>query len=114
MSPGPRPSSTCDASFSRGLTARVCVLAWLLYVVQPNRAIAQNRIEYRYEDYNEDGPRMHVRTHPGIAEGEFSSRVTGRVQFVYDAITGASPTGGYPAIDSGGKVPLNDVPINDI
>jgi hypothetical protein len=77
-----------------GLTLGLAlVLQWLW----PLRARAENRVEYRYEDYAEDRDRIRIQTHSAYAEQEINSHIAVRGQFVYDAISGATPTGGLPA-----------------
>lgn len=91
----------------------VVLLSVLLRLIQPHRAAAEDRIEYRWENYAEDGNRMDIRTHAAYAEAELNSKVTVRGQFVYDSISGASPTGGPPEFGST-RVPVNGFPIQDI
>ncbi len=57
------------------------------------KAGAEDRVEYRFEDYNEDNHRMHIQTHAAGFEAEFFSRITAKGLFVYDSISGATPTG---------------------
>ncbi len=100
-------------SFSARSSLVAIAVAVGLRLVPPARMIAEDRVEYRYEDYNEDGNRMHIRTHSAYFEKELNSRITARGNFVYDSISGASPTGGAPAYGTD-KVPVNEFPIHDI
>ena len=90
------------------LPGAALVLAWLAECWQPQKLSAQNRIEYRYEDYQEDAGRMHIRTHSAFFETELDPKFVVRGQAVYDGISGATPTGGLPAIGSR-QVPLVDI-----
>ena len=91
---------------SRRFTA--LLFALLFRLVQPPRAAAENKIEYRYEDYNEDNGRMHIRTHAVGFEQELNAKVTAKGLLVYDGISGATPTGELPALGSS-QVPLANV-----
>ncbi|MBI3416904.1 MAG: DUF3570 domain-containing protein [Verrucomicrobia bacterium] len=84
------------------------LLAILLRLVQPPRAAAENKVEYRYEDYNEDNGRIHIRTHSVGFEQELTSKVTAKGLLVYDGISGATPTGEPPALRST-EVPLANI-----
>src|SRR5438132_8810920 len=90
------------------LLGRGYVVALLLRVLHPPRAMAEDRIEYRYEDYNEDNNRMHIRTHTVGFEKELSSMITAKGLLIYDGISGATPTGELPARGSN-EPPLANV-----
>jgi Protein of unknown function (DUF3570) len=87
---------------------RTSVLAALLQLATPARGRAENRVEYRYEDYIEDNDRIRIRTHSVYAEQALNSKVTVKGNFVYDGISGASPSGGIPAAGSD-QVPLQQL-----
>lgn len=70
---------------------------------QPLRA--EVAVQYRFEDYAEDAHRTEVRTHAVLVEAELPGDQTVRGQFVADAISGATPTGGPPPKGSD-QVPL--------
>lgn len=69
------------------------------------RVRGENHFDYKYEDYAEERDRIHVRTHGVLFEIEASSMVSVHGEAVYDAISGATPTGGPPPPGSN-RVPL--------
>lgn len=73
------------------------LLALVLSVVDPRRLRGEDRAQYRYEDYNEDGARMRTQTHAIWFEYDLHSKLALRGQYVHDTISGATPTGGLPA-----------------
>lgn len=81
------------------------LFAFLSRLLHPSRVLAEDRVEYRYEDYNEDSDRMHIRTHAIRFDAGLSSKITARGMLVYDGISGATPTGELPATGSD-QVPL--------
>lgn len=74
-------------------------LAFALYLLQVNRALAQNHVDYRFESYQEDGHRMSIDTQSFLFEVKPAPWVSILGEAVYDAISGATPTGGPPATD---------------
>jgi opacity protein-like surface antigen len=54
-------------------------------------------VDYRYEDYIEDDDRIHIRTHAVYAEQALNARAVVKGNFVYDGISGATPTGAAAA-----------------
>jgi Protein of unknown function (DUF3570) len=74
------------------------------------RAKADDRIEYRYEDYQEDAGRIHVRTQTAYFESQLTPYLTLKGDVGYDGISGATPTGGPPPPGSS-QVPM--VPLYD-
>jgi Protein of unknown function (DUF3570) len=81
------------------------LLALALHCVQSLRARAEDTVQYRYEDYKEDGGRVRVHTQTSYFETDFNPRVAVKGEFVYDAISGATPTGAPPTT-GGNQVPL--------
>jgi hypothetical protein len=73
----------------------------VLRLLQPVRVTAEDHVEYRFEDYKEEGGRIHIRTHTAAFEKELTSRITTKGMLVYDGISGATPTGEAPAAGSG-------------
>lgn len=55
---------------------------------------------YRYEDYREDNGRIHVRTHTIASQVELTPWLSAKGKYVYDGISGATPTGAPPAAGS--------------
>lgn len=80
----------------------VLTLAFLILsrLCQPPRAGAEDRVEYRYEEYIEDHNRMHVRTHALGFDLDLASKITAHGLLVYDGISGATPTGELPPLGS--------------
>ncbi len=79
------------------------ILALQFCALQRNRA--ENQVDSRYEDYSEDNGRIHVQTESIFFDQELNSRLSLSGEFVYDAISGASPTGAPPP-DGSKQVPL--------
>jgi opacity protein-like surface antigen len=73
------------------------LIALFLQCVSAIRARAENRVDYRYEDYIEDDDRIHIRTHAVYAEQALNARAVVKGNFVYDGISGATPTGAAAA-----------------
>lgn len=71
-------------------------LAGVLHLAMPGRTRAENRADYRYEDYSEDGGRIHVRTHAAYFNTELRPWLELQGNFVYDGISGATPLGAPP------------------
>ncbi|HTH46788.1 MAG TPA: DUF3570 domain-containing protein, partial [Candidatus Limnocylindria bacterium] len=69
------------------------------------QARAEDTVAYRYEDYQEEGGRVRVHTQTAYFETALDPRVAFKGEFVYDSISGATPTGA-PAPAGGGPVPL--------
>jgi hypothetical protein len=79
--------------------AAVLALAVSLYVLQLHRALGEDHIDYRYENYREEGDRIGVDTHSLLFEQRITPWLSIRGHGVYDAISGATPTGAPPAAD---------------
>jgi opacity protein-like surface antigen len=73
------------------------LVALLLQCVSAIRSRAENRVDYRYEDYIEDNDRIHIRTHAVYAEQALNAKAVVKGNFVYDGISGATPTGAAAA-----------------
>lgn len=80
-------------------------LAVLIRLLEPARLHAEDRVEYRYEEYKEDDNRMDIRTHAVGYEMALSAKVSTKGLLVYDSISGATPTGEAPPTGSN-QVPL--------
>ena len=81
------------------------ITSFVLRILHPSRSNAEDRVEYRYEDYREDNGRIHIRTHGVGFEADLGSKVTAKGLLVYDGISGATPTGEPPARGS------NELPL---
>ena len=68
------------------------LLAAVLQLAQQMRGRAEDVIAYRYENYREDAGRVAIDTQTAYFEATLSPRVAVKGQFVYDAISGATPT----------------------
>ncbi|HAB18330.1 MAG TPA: DUF3570 domain-containing protein [Verrucomicrobiota bacterium] len=75
---------------------RAAFLAGLLCLFEPLRPQAQDRVEYRFEGYYEDGNRTDVNTSAVYVEKELNPNLVLQGEFIFDSISGATPTGGPP------------------
>lgn len=85
-----------------------CALA--LHWLQLSRAHAEDHADYRYSFYKEEDGRIEVNTHAFLFEKLLLQPLSIKGEFVYDAISGASPTGS-PPVGNSHQVPL--VPMQD-
>ncbi len=88
-----------DLSRTSSSSIRALGLA-LMVILNLGRSIrtsAEDRVEYRFEDYREDSGRVKVQTQTAYFETDLNPKVAVKGQFVYDSISGATPTGGPPA-----------------
>jgi hypothetical protein len=85
-----------------------CAIAFLLRVFHPQRVTAADRAEFKYELYKEEGDRIEVNTGIFQFEKSLGASTILRGETVYDAISGASPTGGPPPRGSS-QVPLAEL-----
>ncbi len=89
----------------RGWTETSWLLALLLRLFQPQRAAAEDHAEFKYELYKENNRRIEVNTGLFQFEKSLGASTIVRGETVYDAISGASPTGG-PPLPGKKRVPL--------
>src|SRR6185503_9983662 len=80
-------------------------LAISLPALLTQRLRAEDRVDYRFHDYREEADRIQVQTHSAFFEWAAHASLTLSGEFVYDAISGASPTGAPPPAGSD-QVPL--------
>jgi hypothetical protein len=71
-------------------------LALALQLLQLQRGRAENHVDARYEDYQEEDGRMHVQTLALDSDLQLTPSVSAHGEFVYDAVSGATPNGGLP------------------
>ncbi len=58
-----------------------------------NRAQGEDHFDFRYENYREDHHRIKVDTYSALFDTKLTSWLSAKGEVVYDAISGASPTG---------------------
>lgn len=92
-------------------SGNIVVLAWLLSVAMPARTRAESRADYRYEDYSEEGGRIHIRTHGFYFNEELKPWLAVQGNYIYDGISGATPTGAPPLP---GQNTVRKVNVSDI
>jgi hypothetical protein len=71
-------------------------LAAGLPLLSLHRAHGEDHVDYRFEYYKEESDRIDVWTHSGLFETKLTSWLSLKGEVVYDAISGASPTGSPP------------------
>jgi hypothetical protein len=67
-----------------------------LFSLHAVQARGENTAGYRYENYKEGGDRINIETQSGLFEIAPKSWLTLKTDVVYDAISGATPTGAPP------------------
>ena len=72
---------------------------------------AEDRVDYKYEDYSEENGRIRVKTSSILFEKELSENINTQGAFVYDGISGATPTGAPPIP---GEYEVDTTEITDI
>ena len=70
----------------------------LIRSFEAQRALAegQNHVDFKYEDYKEEAGRVEVSTYSAAFDTAITSSLTLRGGYIYDSISGATPTGGPP------------------
>ena len=77
----------------------------LLQLLHSGKTHAEDHVDYRFEDYDEEHGRIQVFTHSALFEQALGAAVNAKGEFVYDSISGATPTGAPPPAGSN-QVPL--------
>ena len=90
---------------SRSHMARVVALGFLLRLFSPPKACAENQVATKFENYHEQHGRIEVDTFGFFVESSLRSSLIAKGEFIYDAISGATPTGG-PPLPGSDQVPL--------
>jgi hypothetical protein len=80
-------------------TVAVVALGILLHTLPVKRIRAEDRVDYKYEDYSEEKGRIQIRTHSLLFEQDLIPELTLQGALVYDGISGATPTGAPPMPD---------------
>jgi len=85
-------------------------LSLMLHLASLHRTRAENRVDYRYEDYAEENGRIHIQTQGAYFETSLSSATALKGNFIYDAISGATPTGApyLPGTNAVNAVQMDD------
>jgi hypothetical protein len=86
----------------------IVAIALLVQFFTGPRSRSEDQIAYKEEYYREDGNRIDIETHSLYFEKAINSVLSLKGEYVYDGISGASPTGGIPAPGSK-KVPVANV-----
>lgn len=74
----------------------VLTLAVSLHLLQLSRARGQDHADYRFESYKEDAGRISIETHSALFNVKLAPWLDLKGEVVYDAISGATPTGAPP------------------
>ncbi|MBI2929048.1 MAG: DUF3570 domain-containing protein [Verrucomicrobia bacterium] len=75
------------------------------------KARAEDHLDYKYEAYLEEKGRIQIHTHSALLEKNIAAWLNLKAEFVYDGISGATPTGG-PPLPGRSEVPT--VEIDDV
>lgn len=71
----------------------IALSLWLVLFAVPGRTKAEDRADYRYEDYKEGDGRIHVQTHGAYFDVALRPWLSVQGNYIYDSISGATPTG---------------------
>jgi hypothetical protein len=75
------------------------------------RVQAEDHFDYKYEDYREENGRIHIQTHTALFSVDLKPWITVKGSYVYDGISGATPTGEAP---KNGSAQVPTVQVEDI
>ena len=70
---------------------RAAVTASAMLLFANPRLRAEDRVDYRYEDYAEENGRIHVQTHGAFFEASLTPWLSLKGNYIYDAIGPAVP-----------------------
>lgn len=83
-------------------------VAVLTQLFTGSRSRSEDQVAYKDEYYLENGNRIDIQTHSLYFEKAINSVLSLKAEYVYDGISGASPTGGIP-LPGSKKVPVANV-----
>jgi len=86
-----RTARRLHRTWRRGMCAAIA-----FFLFRELRLGAEDHADYKYEVYAEEAGRVLVRTHSVLAEAKLTSWLGLKGQYVYDGISGATPTGHPP------------------
>ncbi len=92
----PAPQHPSNYCAWRQRQALALVLALGLQLMQLNRVSGEDHVDYRYEAYREDDQRISIDTHSMLFEVAPKRWLNIKGEMIFDAISGASPTGSPP------------------
>ncbi|MDB6031318.1 MAG: hypothetical protein JWM16_1656 [Verrucomicrobiales bacterium] len=94
----PFPNELKSNHYRAGRRHRISALglAAALQLLPICRVRAEDHVDYRYENYGEENHRIKVETHSLLFETRLKPWLSAKGEVVYDAISGASPTGAPP------------------
>lgn len=87
------------------------VLSGFLFAASVARTKAESRADYRYEDYAEEGGRIHVATQGAYFDASLRPWLSLKGNYIHDVISGATPTGAPPIA---GQTTVAKATIDDI
>jgi len=92
-------SESLKRSFQNRIVNRqtAVFLAVLLLLLNPQRGRGEDQFSYRFESYREDDSRIRVVTQSLLFSKALTSWLGMKAEYVYDAISGATPTGAPPS-----------------
>lgn len=93
---------------NRATTFCRLTVALALHSLLGGKARAEDHVDYRYGLYKEDDHRIEINTHSALFEKKITDTLAAKGEFVYDGISGATPTGSLPRPGSD-TVPLVDM-----
>ena len=70
----------------------IALSLWLVLFAVPGRTKAEDRADYRYEDYKEADGRVHIQTHGAYFDVALRPWLSFQGNYIYDSISGATPT----------------------
>ncbi len=107
--PLPEADPAFDSPGRRSRTTGIQLFGTLVvYAVQSQWAHAADHVDYGFEFYKEEDGRIQVETQTAYFEKKITDAIAAKGEFVYDAISGATPTG-LPPKPNSQEVPLTQM-----